>query len=144
MTGSKSAIWGYLWDQVFLPATSWVVVPTTHGSSSATFVAYLLGISPESANKDRKVAVAMRPGPKNGDLCERCGSSYKADFGTEVCIHASGIENLTFPHAFVFPKLAVCLECGCASGFMIPEEDLLKLRECVKKGSDSRYDTARD
>lgn len=79
--------------------------------------------------------------PESNELCERCGSSYRAEFGTEVCIHVAGIESLTFPHAFVFPKLAVCLECGSASGFTIPEEELHRLREGVKKCSDPRQYT---
>ena len=80
--------------------------------------------------------------PGNNESCEQCGSSYRADFGTEVCIHIPGIENLTVPHELLFPKLAICLECGSVSGFTIPQEQLRKLRERVKKGSDWPQDTA--
>lgn len=67
--------------------------------------------------------------------CERCRSRYRADFGSEMCIHIPGIENLTVPHVIVFPTLSICLECGCISGFAIPEEQLRQLRKYVRKGS---------
>lgn len=86
----------------------------------------------------------MRLDLKCDDSCERCGSSYRADFGTEVCIHVPGIENLTSPHEFVFPKLAICLECGSVAGFRIPDEQLGRLREHVKKPRNSHQDTAQD
>lgn len=86
----------------------------------------------------------MRPKPERAGLCERCGSGHIADFGAEVCMHLPGIENLTGPHEFVFPKLAICLECGSASGFVIPDEQLRKLREGLKKYSGSRQEAGRD
>ena len=82
--------------------------------------------------------------PNSNDLCGQCSSSDKADFGVEVCIHVPGIENLTSPHEFVFPKLAICLACGSVAGFRIPDEQLGRLREHVKKPRNSRQDTARD
>ena len=59
--------------------------------------------------------------------CEVCGSANETKFGAEVNIHFSGPMNLDEPGFFVFPKLAVCLDCGFTQ-FTLPEGDLGLLR----------------
>ena len=65
--------------------------------------------------------------------CERCGSNLRADFGTELCIHTPGMQNLSVPGVFVFPKLTICLECGAVSAFQLPRERLSELRKHFSK-----------
>lgn len=62
--------------------------------------------------------------------CKRCASySVRKDFGGEVAVHFPGIEGLDKPIVWVFPKIAVCLDCGLAE-FDVPEEQLEQLNEC--------------
>ena len=61
-------------------------------------------------------------------MCEKCGSVNRTDFDAEVCIHFPGPENLSTPHLLVFPKLAVCLDCG-ALAFTVSETELRLLRK---------------
>jgi len=68
-------------------------------------------------------------------MCEKCGSVNRRDFGAEVCIHFPGLENLSTPHLLVFPKLAVCLDCG-ASEFTLPETELQLLKKGLGKDSE--------
>jgi hypothetical protein len=55
--------------------------------------------------------------------CKSCSSNSQAQFGSEIMIHFSGLVNLNKPAVMVFPKIAVCLECGFAE-FTIPETEL--------------------
>jgi hypothetical protein len=59
-------------------------------------------------------------------LCKACGSSNQSKFGTEICIHLPGRENLDKPHVFVFPELTVCLDCGFTE-FTISESELWRI-----------------
>jgi hypothetical protein len=56
-------------------------------------------------------------------LCKSCHSLNNREFPAEINIHFPGLENLTEPTVFVFPKLLVCLDCGFAE-FSIPETEL--------------------
>ena len=58
--------------------------------------------------------------------CLSCASGNQAEFGGEILIHFSGLENLDKPPVWVFPKLLVCLDCGF-SRFMTPESELALL-----------------
>jgi hypothetical protein len=49
-------------------------------------------------------------------------------FGSEINIHFPGFKGLDMPTVWVFPKIAVCLECGRAE-FSIEEADLRLLAE---------------
>lgn len=69
--------------------------------------------------------------------CKQCGSDYMRGLSIEACIHVSGLENLDFPGVLVFPTLAVCLNCGNASGFQIPDEELAELRNHVRQDKPS-------
>ena len=67
--------------------------------------------------------------------CKQCGSNCTTDFQTETCIHIPGRENLAVPAVFVFPKLAICLDCGAVSDFLIPADHLVELRRYVRPQS---------
>jgi hypothetical protein len=60
--------------------------------------------------------------------CLSCTSGNQAEFTAEIKIHFPSLKNLDKPSLFVFPKLFVCLDCGC-SRFTIPETELARLRE---------------
>jgi len=55
--------------------------------------------------------------------CKRCRSDSHSVFNGETAIHFPGLKGLDKPIVWVFPKLAVCLECGFAE-FTIPEREL--------------------
>jgi hypothetical protein len=67
--------------------------------------------------------------------CKKCGSNYTKEFQLEACIHIPGRENLAVPAVFVFPKLAICLDCGSVSDFLIPADHLVELRRYVRPQS---------
>jgi len=60
--------------------------------------------------------------------CRSCGSENRTEFGAEINIHFSGLENLDKPAVLVSPKLVVCLDCGFTQ-FTLPETELRLLRE---------------
>jgi len=55
--------------------------------------------------------------------CKRCGSDSQSVFNGETAIHFPGLKGLEKSIVWVFPKLAVCLECGFTE-FTIPEREL--------------------
>jgi hypothetical protein len=66
---------------------------------------------------------------KNGvTACTSCGSEKQKKFGSEIIIHFPGLKGLDKPTFFVFPMLAVCLDCGLTN-FVLKETDLSPLRE---------------
>jgi hypothetical protein len=60
--------------------------------------------------------------------CRSCSSNNQTEFGSEIIIHFSGLKNLDEPTVMVFPKIAVCLDCGVTE-FTIPAAELRQLRE---------------
>ena len=62
--------------------------------------------------------------------CEGCGSANDTKFGAEVNIHFPGPMSLDKPGFFVFPKLAVCLDCGFTK-FTLPEPELCLLKKVL-------------
>jgi len=44
-------------------------------------------------------------------------------FTTEMAIHFEGLTNIDKPIVFMFPEVAVCLNCGLAQ-FTVPEREL--------------------
>jgi hypothetical protein len=56
-------------------------------------------------------------------VCKRCASNHQSAFNGEIAIHFPGLKGLDKPIVWVFPKLAVCLECGFTQ-FSIPEREL--------------------
>jgi len=74
--------------------------------------------------------------------CKTCGSENVGNFPAEIGIHVSGLKNIDVPVVFVFPELAVCLNCG-ATLFAIPEEELQLLRKQKAARMSARWsDTA--
>jgi hypothetical protein len=51
-------------------------------------------------------------------------------------IHFPGLKNIDKPVVWVFPELVVCLDCGTAE-FVVPEDELAKLRDLAKGDSAS-------
>lgn len=64
--------------------------------------------------------------------CLSCASGNQAEFTAEINVHFPGLKNLDRPSVFVFPKLLVCLDCGC-SRFTIPETELARLQELERQ-----------
>jgi len=55
--------------------------------------------------------------------CQTCGSVRNRIFNGEVAIHFPGRDGLAKPIVWVFPKMAVCLDCGVTQ-FSIPDREL--------------------
>jgi hypothetical protein len=62
--------------------------------------------------------------------CKSCQSQNQREFNGEIAIHSPGLKGLDKPIVWVFPKLAVCLDCGFAE-FAVPENE----RRLLKEGS---------
>jgi hypothetical protein len=60
--------------------------------------------------------------------CLSCRSTNHAELTAEVLIHFPGLKNLDKPGVWLFPKLAVCLDCG-SSRFTVPETELASVAE---------------
>jgi hypothetical protein len=56
--------------------------------------------------------------------CRSRGSNNQVEHGAEINIHLNGDQDKTA--VLVFPKLAVCLDCGVTE-FKIPEAELRRL-----------------
>jgi hypothetical protein len=55
--------------------------------------------------------------------CKSCQSQNQREFNGEIAIHFPGLKGLDKPIVWVFPQLAVCLQCGFAE-FAVPEREL--------------------
>jgi hypothetical protein len=55
--------------------------------------------------------------------CKGCVSNKQSLLNGEIAIHFPGLKGLNKPIVWVFPKLAVCLECGFTA-FTLPETEL--------------------
>ena len=60
--------------------------------------------------------------------CRQCDSDNQRGFNGEMGIHFAGLKGLDKPIVWVFPKLAVCLDCGFTE-FSISGTELPRLRE---------------
>jgi hypothetical protein len=58
-----------------------------------------------------------------GMSCVYCRSFKQAELTAEMLIHFPGLKNLDKPALWLFPKLLVCLDCGC-SHFTVPGTEL--------------------
>jgi hypothetical protein len=65
--------------------------------------------------------------------CLLCGSGNQAELTAEMLIHFSGLKNLE-PGIWVFPKLLVCLDCGC-SHFSVPKRELASIAHTLEINS---------
>jgi len=62
-------------------------------------------------------------------LCPSCASRHKMKFLGEICLHfPGGLESLDKPLVWVFPKVAVCLDCGAAL-FTVPDAELQLIQD---------------
>ena len=55
--------------------------------------------------------------------CKTCQSENKKMFSGEIAIHFPGLPGLKKPIVWVFPTIALCLDCGRAE-FAVPEREL--------------------
>jgi len=60
--------------------------------------------------------------------CPLCRSSNRREFPAEINIHFPGMEGLTKPTVWAFPRLTVCLDCGVAR-FTVAEAELERLAD---------------
>jgi hypothetical protein len=59
-------------------------------------------------------------------------SSPDVRFLVEICLHfVGGLKSLDKPLVWVFPEVAVCLQCGAAR-FTVPETELKLIEDNVK------------
>jgi len=72
--------------------------------------------------------------------CKRCGSANETELGAEVNIHFPGTMPLDDPGFFLFPKLAICLDCGFMQ-FTLAERELC-LAKKVLAGRGNSADAA--
>lgn len=75
--------------------------------------------------------------------CLLCGSGNQAELTGEMIIHFSGLRNLDKPGVWVFPKLLVCLDCGC-SHFTVPERELASIAHTLEISSPMLESSAGD
>jgi hypothetical protein len=59
--------------------------------------------------------------------CSFCTSSNQTEFPAEVGLHLPDLRDADKRSVFVFPKVLICLDCGCSS-FMTPVPELEQLR----------------
>jgi hypothetical protein len=71
--------------------------------------------------------------------CNSCKSENQSNFNGEIAIHIPGLKGLDKPIVWVFPKLAVCLDCGLTE-FVIRDTELRVLREENAQSTWSRPD----
>ena len=58
--------------------------------------------------------------------CTSCGSDNLSKVNATIALHFPGRENLSKPHVFLSPEVAVCLDCGNAQ-FDVPKHELGQL-----------------
>jgi len=75
--------------------------------------------------------------------CLLCGSDNRAELTAEMLIHFSGLKSLANPGVWVFPKLLVCLDCGC-SHFTVPERELASIAYTLEISSPTLGSSAGD
>ena len=75
--------------------------------------------------------------------CLLCGSGNQAELTAEMLIHFSGLKNLDKSGVWVFPKLLVCLSCGC-SHFTVPERELASIAHTLEISSPKSESSAGD
>jgi len=67
--------------------------------------------------------------------CHSCASSRKVEYLGEICLHfPGGLESLDKPLVWVFPKIAVCLDCGSAQ-FTLPGSELKSIQQNHEKAA---------
>jgi hypothetical protein len=64
--------------------------------------------------------------------CLLCGSRNQAELTAELVIHFPGLKYLEEPGVWVFPRLLVCLDCGC-SHFTVPDTQLASIAQVIRE-----------
>ena len=64
----------------------------------------------------------------SSQICSFCQSANLREFPAEINIHFPGMEGMTKPTVWVFPRLSVCLDCGVAQ-CSIADAELDRLAE---------------
>jgi hypothetical protein len=64
--------------------------------------------------------------------CPICVPVSPKEFSAEMMVHFRGMENLDRPGVMIFPKVLVCLNCGC-SQFNAPETELALLGKLIRR-----------
>jgi hypothetical protein len=59
----------------------------------------------------------------NNSQCKSCQGEKQNIFNAEMALHFPGLAGLDKPIVWMFPKVAVCLNCG-ASEFVVPGREL--------------------
>jgi hypothetical protein len=75
--------------------------------------------------------------------CLLCGSGNQAELTAEMVIHFCGLKNLDKPGVWVFPKLLVCLDCGC-SQFTVPQREMASIAHILEISSHTLESSAGD
>jgi hypothetical protein len=73
--------------------------------------------------------------------CLLCGSYNQAELTGELVVHFSGLKYLETPGVWVFPKLLVCLDCGC-SHFTVPERELASIVKVTREDDSSTLESS--
>jgi hypothetical protein len=73
--------------------------------------------------------------------CLSCGSGNQAELTAEMVIHFSGLKYLEEPGVWVFPKLLVCLDCGC-SHFTVPKRELASIVKVTREDKSSTLESS--
>jgi hypothetical protein len=60
--------------------------------------------------------------------CKSCGSVNQEKFSAEMAIHFPELKDVDNPVVWVFPEIAVCMDCGTAD-LAVPEEELRQLQQ---------------
>lgn len=61
--------------------------------------------------------------------CNSCRSDRQRVLTGEIALHFPGLKGLEKPVVWVFPQVAVCLNCGSAE-FQVDTEQLKQLDDC--------------
>jgi hypothetical protein len=63
-------------------------------------------------------------------MCKMCSSGSQIELKSEICLHRrAGFEK---PAIFIFPKIAICLQCGFAE-FVMSDKELLQIRNAAEQ-----------
>jgi len=70
--------------------------------------------------------------------CGYCGSIKETELTTEINFHIPGPLSSADPGIFVFPKVSVCLDCGCVHFILRRDEMQVIEQRLVEKNKNKR------
>ena len=70
--------------------------------------------------------------------CGYCGSIKETELATEINFHIPGPLSSADPGIFVFPKVSVCLDCGCVHFILRRDEMQVIEQRLVEKNKNKR------